>query len=272
MKSPKTLILFFLVMVVFVTQVGAVSAAPAAGKTVGGRVTVLACETDTVTGEMLFLVTLEATNGTLETVRIDQVTAESLGLVQLTIDGIPDCTPAALANALGMEVTIDSTDIIPDEEEAQHPVGAALATFFGDITNYAAIMDAHENGAGFGVIAQALWLTKKLEGDTDTFLAILLAKQTGDYSAFTFEDGTPVPQNWGQFRKLLLDGDKKNSLGIVMSNKDKDHASNGSSNGNGQGNGNGNGTGQGNGNGNPDKNNDKGNNGNNEDKGNGKTP
>jgi len=128
-------------------------------------------------------------------------------------------------------------------EEAQNPAGAALASYFADITDYETIMNAY-NGefdfgeCGFGVIAQALWLTRKMGGNSDTFLAVLLAKQTGDYSAFIFEDGTAVPENWGQFRKLVLDGDKKANLGVVMSQKDGEHGNNGSNGHNGQGQGN----------------------------------
>jgi len=143
-------------------------------------------------------------------------------------------------------------------DDAQNPVAAALAAYFADIADYDTIMSAHDGEydfgeCGFGVISQALWLTKKMGGDSDTFLAILLAKQTGDYSAFTFEDGTAVPGNWGQFRKLVLDGDKKGNLGVVMSHKDEEHGNNGSNGNNGQG----------------QSNNNHGNNGKNDDKGNG---
>ena len=160
---------------------------------------------------------------------------------------------------------------VPAEDEAQNPAGAALASYFADITDYETIMNAY-NGefdfgeCGFGVIAQALWLTRKMGGNSDTFLAVLLAKQTGDYSAFIFEDGTAVPENWGQFRKLVLDGDKKANLGVVMSQKDGEHGNNGSNGHNGQGQGNNNGhenqgkndeNGNGNNGQNPDKSNGK---------------
>ena len=159
----------------------------------------------------------------------------------------------------------------PANEEAQHPTGAALATYFADITDYETIMNAH-NGeydfgeCGFGVIAQALWLTRKMGGNSDNFLAILLARQTGDYSAFTFEEGTAVPENWGQFRKVVLAGDKKGNLGVVMSQKDEEHGNNGGNGHNGQGQGNNNSHE------NQGKNDEKGNgnNGQNEDKSNGK--
>jgi hypothetical protein len=125
--------------------------------------------------------------------------------------------------------------VIPAEEESQHPVGAALSMFFSEITDYDTIMAAHENGTGFGLLAQALWLTKKMEGNSDTFLAIVEAKKTKDFSVFVLEDGS-TPQNWGQFKKAALNGDKKGNLGVVMSNKgnngngqdkDKDKTNNG---------------------------------------------
>jgi hypothetical protein len=95
-----------------------------------------------------------------------------------------------------------------------------LATFFSDIEgmDYDTIMSAHEGGVGFGVIAQALWVTSELEGDSQLFQDLLYAKQHNDYRAFRdfTEDGT-TPKSWGQLRKALLN---KKSLGIVMSTHD----------------------------------------------------
>ena len=132
-------------------------------------------------------------------------------------------------------------------------------------------MRAHETGVGFGVIAQALWLTRQLDSDSDAFntpeelfLAILRAKESGIYTAF-FPEGTEnVPTSWGQFKKAL--SDKKNNLGIVVSDKDQDNGDNSGGNGDSQVTGNVNGQG----NSNKDNNSEKGNHGNNGDKGNGK--
>jgi len=238
MKTSKILAASVMAIAILVSQVGAVFGAPVLKKSISGMVTSLTCETDAVTAGKTFLVTLQVMDGSSQTVRIDQLTADSLGLIELTVDGNPDCRPELLDAAIGMEIRIDAADILSDEVEKQHPVGAALATFFSEITTYDAIMMAHENGTGFGVIAQVLWLTKKLDGDTETFRAILLARQTGDYTAFMYEEGAAIPQNWGQFRKLILDSEKKNSLGIVMSDKEKENGNNSSGTGNGQGNGN----------------------------------
>jgi hypothetical protein len=76
-------------------------------------------------------------------------------------------------------------------------------------------MTAHEDGVGFGVIAQALWLTNELGGDSTTFQALVEAKQSGDYSAITLADGS-TPDNWGDVVKSLKKGD---NLGSVMSGK-----------------------------------------------------
>ena len=73
---------------------------------------------------------------------------------------------------------------------------------------------------------------------SDIFLAIVQAKKDKDFSAFVLEDGS-TPQNWGQFKKAALNGDKKGNLGVVMSGKDKDNNGHGqdkdkTNNGNGQ--------------------------------------
>jgi len=248
MLKTKFVTSLVLALAILALPVGAVFASPLLQEEfISGTVTGLACETDTATGITTFLVTVEGADGVSQTLRIDQLTAEDLGLITVDENGSPDCSEEALAEAIGLEVEIDPASVIPEEEEPQHPVGSALATFFADIIDYDAIMAAHEDGVGFGVIAQALWLTQKLEGDVEVFLAILTAKETKDFGAFVLEDGS-TPKNWGQFRKAIMDGEKGN-LGIVMSDKDKDNE-----------NGNGNGSGNGNGNGN-NKNKDKGNNG-----------
>ena len=250
MLKTKIAISFILIFTIQFLQAGTVAASPAAQEQlITGTVTQLLCETDETTGITTFLVTVEGADGNVQKVRIDQLTAEELGLVAVDGDGNPDCSEEALQDAIGTEVEIDPASVIADEEEPQHPVGSALAAFFSDITDYDAIMEAHDDGFGFGVIAQALWMTQKLEGDNDIFAAILNAKESGDYSEFPLGDGT-VPTNWGQFRKAVMEKEK-GKLGIVMSGKDSE-----------------NGNGNGNGNNNPNANNkDKGNKGNDKDKG-----
>lgn len=231
-------------------QAGPVSAAPARQEGfITGTVSAAACETDAAGVTTIFL-TLTITDGTTQTVRISLETAVALGILA------PDtpCSDEALAGAIGMEVSIDPALVLPEPEEEEegmkHPVAYALSLFFKDVTDYETIMQAHEDGTGFGVIAQALWMTAQLEGDSNVFLAILEAKESGDYSAFPLEDGT-VPQNWGQFKKALKE--KHANLGAVMSaageqeqsgeinapgnSQNQDKGNNGQGNGNNKGKG-----------------------------------
>ncbi|HKJ39171.1 MAG TPA: hypothetical protein VJ972_10365 [Anaerolineales bacterium] len=224
MKKLKLIIILSIVFTLLLTQAGAVFAAPSAQEGfIEGTVTEVSCETNLETGDSTYFVTVEVSEGIFETVQVDQTTAEGLGIV--TAETVCNSDGTVEGAVLDVVVSIDPATVIPEEEVPQHPVGAALSMFFTDITDYETIMAAHEDGTGFGLLAQALWLTKKMEGDSDTFMAIVDAKKTKDFSAFVMEDGS-TPQNWGQFKKAALNGDKKGNLGVVMSNKDN--------NGNGQ--------------------------------------
>lgn len=274
MKTSKILIAFFLVIAVLSMHVGAVFAAPAnEAALLTGTVLSVTLETDVNTAVITVLVTLVDENNISQTIRLSQKTALDLGLlIPSGNGGIPVINP----DALGKPIQINPKTVISDNEVDRHPVADALATFFSDIMDYDTIMMAHEKGAGlceggagFGVIAQALWLTQKLkeEFEIDTaelFCAILSAKETGDFSYFAIvnDDGTTtIPKDWSQFRKAVLD--KKDNLGMVMS-KNKDKSNNGNGNEN-----NGNGSTKGNGNNGKDNGNSK-DNGNNKDNGKGK--
>jgi len=224
MKKAKFLVSLTLAVTVLVAQASAVFAAPTS---ITGTVQSITLETDTNTAVTTVLVTL-LENGATQIVRIGIESATALGLVTLGGDGNPIINDLAL----GQPIEIDPATVISAQQDNQHPVGSALATFFSDILNldYETIMTAHDEGTGFGVIAQALWLTKKLDGDVDLFILILEAKKNKDYSAFLLEDGT-IPQNWGQFKKAVMDG-KKGKPGIVMREKDNNGNDN---NGNGNG-------------------------------------
>ena len=252
MSRIKLLLGIVLTIIISMAQVGGVFAAPASQEAtpISGTVQRITLESDPTTGVVTVIVDVMDSNEVLQTVRVSQETAIELGLVLLDGDGNPVINELALSET----VDIDPTTIIPDQQEPQHPVGSALATFFSDIEgiDYDTIMSVHEDGVGFGVIAQVLWVTSELGGDSQLFQDLLYAKQHNDYSAFSdfTEDGT-TPKSWGQLRKALLN---KKSLGIVMSNhdnngnhtnengnnknKDKNNNGNGNSN-NGNGNGNG---------------------------------
>jgi|GEM_PF-529366 hypothetical protein len=213
-------------------------------------------------GETIVILTI---SGQTEPMQISLATAESLGLV--TTD--PNTGESSITDtAVGSDVTIEEADIIPSdgegEEESEHPVGSALSEFFSDLlgVDYDTIMEQHEDGFGFGVIAQALWLTNQIDGDTETFVALLEAKESGDYSNIVLADGS-TPNNWGDVVRSLRQGE---NLGSVMSNNAGNGQANsddeeGNGNGRGLGNDNennlqglggnrGNGPGNGNGNGN----------------------
>jgi hypothetical protein len=230
MKKQKLIITLSIVFTLLLTQVGAVFAASSLQEGfIEGTVIAVSCETNLETGDSTYFVTVEVSEGVFETVQIDQTTAEGLGIV--TADTVCNSNGTVEGAVLDVVVSIDPATVILEEEEPQHPVGAALSMFFTDITDYETIMAAHEDGTGFGLLAQALWLTKKMEGDSDTFMAIVDAKKTKDFSYFDdlFEDDDSTPKNWGQFKKAVLNGDKKANLGVVMSNKEDK-----TNNGNGQ--------------------------------------
>ena len=236
---------FFFALRILLIQPGGVLAAPVwqNSSPVSGVIQSITLEANTVTGVTLVSVDVLDGDQALQSVRVSLETAIAHGLVILNGDGKPVINEAVL----GKPIEIDPSNIIPTRQEDQHPIGSALATFFSDIPgiDYEIIMSAHEQGVGFGVIAQTLWLTTKLEGDAQIFETLIKAKQTGDFSAFILEDGT-TPENWGQLRKAVLAKDKKNGLGIVIS--DSNNPGNGGGNGNGNVNGNGGGNGNGNGN------------------------
>jgi hypothetical protein len=211
MSSTKYLAIVLLVLAVLMGQVGSVAAAaPAQGTPpITGTIQSITLETDS-SGVTTVLVTLVDAQGATQTVRLSVQTAVILGLV--TIDPITQ-EPVVNEEQIGQPVEIDPATIIPEEEEKVHPIAAILASFFGV---EASVVNAyHEDGFGFGVIAQAMWIAKGLDGDASTAGLILEAKRTGDYSAFVLPDGS-TPTNWGQFKKAALGKDKKN-LGIIVS-------------------------------------------------------
>ncbi len=248
----------FLTLGILIVQTGVVFAASPLQETfpTSGVIQSIVLETDPTTGITTVVVALMDNEQVVEMARISQETAMALGLVVLDEDG----NPVINNRVLGGPIEIDPAEIIPDQEQPQHPIASALATFFSNVPGLddKIIIKAHEDGAGFGIIAQALWLTNKLEGNAEIFKAILDAKRTGDYSAFILENGT-TPRNWGQLKKAILE--EKSGLGIVMS--DKEHnGNNAGGNGNGNNNGGGNGINNGGGNGNRNNNGDGNGNGN----------
>ena len=115
------------------------------------------------------------------------------------------------------------TEEPPDEEPpAGHPVASALAEFFNDLLNLedGAIMSYHEDGMGFGTIAQACWISFLANNDDGLLDQIIQAKKGEiEFSSITLPDGTTA-KNWGQFKKAALGNEKaKNNLGAIMSGR-----------------------------------------------------
>ena len=243
MIKMKQMAGILLVLAVLLSQVGNVAAAPQMQETtpITGTVQSITTETDDA-GLTTVLVTLLDDQEELQTVRLSLETAVILGLVTLdptTREPIVDETQ------VGQTLEIDPATVLPEEEESVHPIAAILASFFGQD---ASVVNAyHEEGFGFGVIAQAMWIAEGLNGDVTTAGLILDAKKSGDYSAFILPDGS-TPTNWGQFKNAALGKQKKN-LGIIVSGQAEDGLTdeqltpqnNGRGNGNENGNGNGNG-------------------------------
>lgn len=241
-----------------------------------GAVQTVTTEVNAATGETIVVVTLlDETTNTTQTVKISLATAELLELVSVDADTGEVTILETGDKVIEIDPTTVIPDVIPEEdtEEAQHPVGSALSDFFGELlgVDYETIMNVHDEGVGFGVIAQALWLSNSLDGGSATFEALIAAKQSGDYSAITLADGS-TPNNWGAVVRSLRKGD---NLGSVMSGKAKNsledtddlsartHKAPGSSNKDKTNKSVGHGNSDKNGNGNSDNNNGNGNNGNN---------
>jgi hypothetical protein len=214
-----------LATVLLATQIIAVGAAPVNQDTlpITGTIENIALDTDIESGVTIVIVTLTDETGATQTVKLSAEDATTLGL--LTTEG------EVMPGLEGTPVEINPAIVLPDApdettDEAQHPVGSALSDFFSDLlgVDYETIMEYHDDGVGFGVIAQALWMTNTLEGDSEIFAAILEAKQTKDFGGITLPDGS-TPQNWGQFRKAVMSGrDKaKENLGAIMSGHAEDN-------------------------------------------------
>ena len=210
--------IFVVLAALLAAQFGSALAAPAAQTTTPITGTVQSITLEDQNGVTVVHVTILTQTGTQD-ILLSVDSAVSLGLVNL--DPATN-QPVVNDGAINSTVTIDPALELPTEPlpegQTQHPVGSALADFFSALlgVDYNQIMEVHDEGVGFGVIAQALWMTKKLEGDGALFTAIIEAKQSGDYSAITMPDGS-TPTNRGQFRKALLQGDRKANLGQIMS-------------------------------------------------------
>ena len=212
MFKTKLLTSILLASAVLFAQVGLAAAAPTAQDTtlINGTIQSITTETNTDGVTTVFVTVLDDLGAT-QTVRLSVDTAVSLGLV--TLDPVTS-EPVVNETQIGQPVQIDPVTVIPDEtsEEPAHPIAVLLAAFFGE--DASVVNDYHQDGFGFGVIAQAMWMSKNLNEDATLAGMILDAKKSGDYSEFILPDGS-APTNWGQFKKAVLE--KKNNLGVIVS-------------------------------------------------------
>jgi hypothetical protein len=253
-SKKNILVGFIMIVALLALQVGAVYAAPATqATTITGTVQSVTQSTDT-SGKTVFVVTVLDSSGTTQTVQVTPQTAVTLGLVTDNLDG----TYTVNSTAVGSTVTIDSSMVYTDPcvlpEGSNQPVGAALTSFFckGLGLDYTTLETLHTDGFGYGEIAQACFMAEALGGDSTMCSDILMAKQNNDYSSLTLPNGETAT-NWGQLKKLVLDGYVKSvvNLGGVMSGRadssnplpSADAHGNGNANGHGNSGGNGNGNG-----------------------------
>lgn len=242
-----------LAVLIIAGQTGVATAAPGSQSTtpISGTIkSITVIKGATATDPSTVLVTVLDDQGVTHKVYISVDDAVLLGLV--TIDPVTKL-PVVDQTKINQQITIAPEQQLPPppgtEVTKEQPVAKLLAVFFD--VEYGVVMDLHTEGFGFGEIAQAMFLAKKLE-DVSLAADILNAKKTGDYSAFELEDGS-TPGNWGQFRHAVL-GHGKNNLGVVVSgkgNQTDDTTTHGNGNGKKPDNQNGNGNGRGHGNGKP---------------------
>jgi hypothetical protein len=203
---------------------------------VTGTIQTITPLTDPITGDVTVRVGLRTTDGVLPII-FSLENAVSLGLVTATADIPPVVT--VVEAMLGQTLAVDPSLVLETGELVTQPVAVTLGDFLSGLLGVdgAALMAYHEQGLGFGEIAQAGFIALALDGNSTTFSTILAAKKSGDYSAVVLPDGS-TPSNWGQLRKAVFSNEKNlKNLGAVMSGRVEKE--NGKQNQNEHGNGNG---------------------------------
>lgn len=136
---------------------------------------------------------------------------------------VDPCAPGGAGEAVAPEGTAptlaEGEDSGDEEGDSGHPVGSALCDFFGGALGltYDQIMGWHEDGFGFGVIAQALWMAEMTGMDPEDILAVKGGDM--DYSELGLPEGV---DNWGRLRSYVFGkGAEKtvHNLGEIMSGR-----------------------------------------------------
>jgi hypothetical protein len=161
------------------------------------------------------------TQSQLITLTLDQ--AVTLGLITVSADVPP--VISVVDTMIGQTITVDASMLPPaPTEEVDNPIAKILGDFFSKLfgVDASAIQTYHDEGMGYGEIAQAGFLSYALGGDGTMMETFIDAKQSGDYSAITLPDGS-TPENWGQLKKSVMSDDKawKNLGGIVSGRADE---------------------------------------------------
>src|SRR5215207_11707056 len=123
MHKAKFIISLVLIALILFAQVGEALAAPALPNStpVIGIVQSITLETDSTTGVTIIIVDLIDNDQFVKRVRVRQETAIVLGLIVLNGDGKPGINNLVL----GKPIEIDPKDVIPAQEESQHPLRSA---------------------------------------------------------------------------------------------------------------------------------------------------
>lgn len=238
MTRTKGILAIAVALALAVAQISIVAAAPQADPLVG-TIDSISEGTD-AGGNAIIIVNYTDTDGLAQTATLSLADAEALGLI--TVDPITGvvtivagtgtpidltgtvevdpCAPASDPAALTGETAGTTDALAPDGEttdESGQPVATALCGYFNGTlgVTYPMIMAWHEDGLGFGVIAQALFMAEL--GGLDP-QAILDAKKSGDFSTLGLEG----VDNWGRLRQSLLGKtvDKAtHNLGAIMSGR-----------------------------------------------------
>ncbi|MGA9398996.1 MAG: hypothetical protein WBV22_12135 [Anaerolineaceae bacterium] len=227
MISKKFITLFVLIIVLTMLPLSSVLAAPSqqvptppppvATEPIVGTIDQIVIQGDPASGTAIVVVTLTDADGIVQTVKLTLDAATSLGLVITN----PDGTVVVDETLVGTEISIDPTLILPVvDNKVANAIADFLATMFD--TDASVIMGYHEDGMGFGVIAQAGFMALALKGDEVTMKAILEAKKNGTFSTLVLPDGIVV-NSWGELRKAVLtDKRSATNLGAIMSGRATD--------------------------------------------------
>jgi hypothetical protein len=218
MKTTSVVLTITALILLVAIPVFQVSAQTVDPEPISGTIQTITPITDPATGEVTIRVALRTDEG-VQPLMLTLEDAVALGLVTVTTNVPPVVT--VVETMIGQTLTLDPALILELGELVTQPIAIKLGDFLSGILGVdgAALMAFHEQGLGFGEIAQAGFMAMALDGDSSTFTGILDAKKSGDYSAVVLPDGS-TPSNWGQLRKAVFTEEKNlKNLGAVISNR-----------------------------------------------------